>query len=160
MNKYSMFFLYLFLTLTSCAWAEKRTIIITNGESRIEFELNDTSVADSLWNQLPFSAGVENYGDNEKIFHPTEPLDTSNVQENHCPAGTLAYFFPWGNLVMYYGSAPLYPGLYILGHATLNADSIKDISGTIDLNRVTEARQDSQKEKREAQTGAVQQKKP
>lgn len=148
MNKYAMFFLCLFLALTSSAWAENRTIIVTNGDSRIEFELNDTSAANSLWDQLPFSADVENYSSNEKIFNPPSVLNTSNVQEGDCPAGTLAYFSPWGNLVMYYGLAPRYPGLYILGHATLNADSIKDISGTIELSKAVGEQQGGQEKKR------------
>lgn len=136
MTKWTLFVLSMVLALSSAAWAETRTIAVVNGEKRVEFELNGTSVADSLWNQLPFSVSVENYGSNEKIFHPAESLDTSNVQEGDCPAGTLAYFSPWGNLVMYYGPASRYPGLYILGHAVSGAESIGSISGTIELSRV------------------------
>ena len=32
-------------------------------------------------------------------------------------AGGLAFFSPWGNVVMYYDSFSSYPGLYILGEA-------------------------------------------
>lgn len=133
MNKCAMFFLCLFPALISCAWADGRTIIVTNGDIHIEFRLNDTSAAVSLLNQLPFSANIENYGNNEKIFHPSESLDTTSVQEGDCPVGTLAYFSPWGNLVMYYGSASRYHGLCILGHAVSGAEDIEKISGTINL---------------------------
>ena len=37
--------------------------------------------------------------------------------EGDCPAGTLAFFSPWGNVVMFYGAASRYSGLYILGKA-------------------------------------------
>lgn len=150
MNKYAMFYLCLFLALASCAWAEDRTIIVTNGDRHIEFKLNDTSTAVSLWNQLPFSANVENYGNNEKIFHPSEALDTTNIQEGNCPVGTLAYFSPWGNLVMYYGPASRYPGLYILGHAVSGAEDIGNISGTINLTKADGGQQDEEERKEES----------
>ena len=146
MVRRTLFFLFMFCMLIPSACAEVRTITVVNGDRRIEFELNDTSAADSLWNQLPFSASVENYGSNEKIFNPPEKLDTGSVQEGDCPSGTLAYFSPWGNLVMYYGPAPRYPGLYILGKATLNSEDIGNLSGTIELKKAEEEQQWKQEE--------------
>ncbi len=102
--------------------------------TEVIFELNETSAAKSLYNQLPLSIAVENYSNNEKIFYPEE-LDCSDVIEGPCPAGTLAYFSPWGDVVMYYGDAPEYPGLYILGRATEGAENIASLSGNIEITK-------------------------
>ena len=149
MIKNTLLVSFLLCTLISGGWAESRTVAVVNGDRRIEFELNETSAADSLWNLLPFSADVENYGSNEKIFYPPEKLDTGSVQEGDCPAGTLAYFSPWGNLVMYYGPASRYSGLYILGKATLNSEDIGSLSGTIELTREEREGQQGEEEEKE-----------
>ena len=108
-------------------------IKVTDGTIDVIFQLNDGSAAQSLYAQLPLIVNVENYGSNEKIFYPPEKLDTSDVVEGSGPAGTLAYFSPWGNVVMYYGSFGAYPGLYILGDATEGAENIQNLSGTITI---------------------------
>ena len=46
-------------------------------------------------------------------------------------SGGLAFFSPWGNVVMYYDSFGSYPGLYILGEAVEGTDQIKDLAGSI-----------------------------
>ena len=138
MTKYLLIELFLFLALASNAWAEGRTIVVVNGNREVRFELNNTPAATSLWEQLPFTVSVEDYGSNEKIFYPPEKLNAANGKEGDCPAGTLALFSPWGNVVMFYGPAPRYPGLYILGHATSGAENIQNLSGTIELRRAEE----------------------
>ena len=69
---------------------------------------------------------------NEKIFYPPTAVNYgSDCIEGDCPAGTLALFSPWGNVVMYYGPDSRYSGLYILGKAIEGADNIRNLSGTI-----------------------------
>lgn len=46
---------------------------------KIVFQLNGSSAAESLYNQLPLTVQVENYSDNEKIFYPPDELDTSGT---------------------------------------------------------------------------------
>ena len=135
MTRHALFILLAFFALASNAWAEGRTVVVVNGDRQIRVELNDTPTATSLWGQLPFAASVEDYGSNEKIFTLPEKLSAANGEEGDCPAGTLAYFSPWGNAVMYYGPAPRYPGLYILGRAVSGAEHIQNLSGTIELRR-------------------------
>ena len=108
-------------------------IKVTDGTNEIIFQLNNSSAATSLYSQLPLTLDVENYGSNEKIFYPPEKLDTSDVIEGACPAGTLAYFSPWGDVVMYYAPFGSYSGLYIMGEAVEGADCIKNLSGTITI---------------------------
>ena len=112
---------------------ETMQIKVTDGANEVIFQLNNGSAAASLYEQLPMTLDVENYGSNEKIFYPPKELDTSDVIEGACPAGTLAYFSPWGDVVMYYAPFGSYSGLYIMGEAVEGADCIKSLSGTITI---------------------------
>ena len=85
---------------------------------------------------LPLEAAVQNYGSNEKIFYPDQPLDTANGIEGSGGAGGLALFSPWGNVVLYYGNFGAYPGLYLLGEAVQGIEQVKDLSGTIRVEAV------------------------
>ena len=105
---------------------------VSDGSNEAVFELVETKAAKSLYAMLPFTVKVENYSDNEKIFYPPSKVETGASEiESACPAGTLALFSPWGNVVMYYGQAPKYPGLYVLGQAVSGADKIKTMSGSV-----------------------------
>ena len=107
-------------------------IKISDGNHSIVFELNETSAAKSLYGMLPLEVKVENYSTNEKIFYPPTTVSFGvDCIEGDCPAGTLALFSPWGNVVMFYGAAGRYNGLYILGKAIDGADGIRNLSGTI-----------------------------
>ena len=107
-------------------------IRVSDGTNTIIFELNETNAAKPLYQMLPLKVTVENYSNNEKIFYPSTAVSySSDCIEGDCPAGTLALFSPWGNVVMYYGPASRYSGLYILGKAIEGADNIRNLSGTI-----------------------------
>lgn len=102
----------------------------------IVFQLNDSSAANTLYEQLPLSISVENYSHNEKIFYPPDELDTSDTPLAEGPAGTLAYYAPWGNVVLYYGECGGAGGLYALGKAVSGTDQIETLSGEIRLETV------------------------
>ena len=106
---------------------------VSDGINEVVFMLNDSSAAKSLYSQLPITTEVDNYSSNEKIFYPPEELDDTDVIESDGPLGTLAYFSPWGNVVMYYSECGKYPGLYILGGAIEGEDNIEKLSGTIEV---------------------------
>lgn len=108
-------------------------ILITDGTHEIVFALNNTPAAKSLAAQLPLETEIENYGSNEKIFYPPEKLDGTEAIESGGEAGGLAYFSPWGNVVLYYDTFSPYPGLYILGAAVSGEDQIRQLSGTIQV---------------------------
>lgn len=110
--------------------------ISVSDESRtVVFELNGSPASRSLYDELPLTADVENYGGNEKIFYPPKKLDTARGVEGGGGAGDLAYFSPWGNVVMYYGSYGAYPGLYRLGRAVSGAELISSLRGTIRIEK-------------------------
>ncbi|MGE4552263.1 MAG: cyclophilin-like fold protein [Desulfovibrionaceae bacterium] len=102
-----------------------------NGKA-IVFELNGSTAAQALLAQLPLSVDVENYGGIEKIFYPPKKLDTAGMSPaRSCPSGTLAYYAPWGDVVLFYGAFGSAPGLYELGHAVQGGEHIKSLSGII-----------------------------
>lgn len=57
---------------------EARQISVQFGENTVLYELNDSTAADFLYEQLPITTEVENYSTNEKIFYPSRELDTSD----------------------------------------------------------------------------------
>ena len=97
-------------------------IQVKDNNHTIIFELNDSPAARSLYDQLPLTVEVQDYSTNEKIFYPPESLDTDNAVEGEGPAGSLAYFSPWGNVVMYYSDYGPYHGLYHLGNAVSGSE--------------------------------------
>jgi hypothetical protein len=119
------------------ASGEETTMQITvkeNGHT-IVFELNDSQAARDLYDQLPLSVEVENHGSTEKIFYPPQKLNTASTPKADAQAGTLAYYAPWGDVVMFYGSFGSASGLYELGHAVQGEEYIKELSGTIRVER-------------------------
>lgn len=119
-----------------------KRIKVTDGNHNVTFELNETSAAQSLYNMLPTTREVQDYSTNEKIFYPETAISySSDCIEGACPAGTLALFSPWGNVVMYYGAASQYPGLYILGSAVEGADQISELTGNITVSKVEIAKE-------------------
>ena len=99
------------------------------------FELNNSTAARDLYAQLPLSVSVENYSNNEKIFYPPKKLNTSNTPQADARAGTLAYYAPWGDVVMFYGKFGSAAGLYELGHAISGSEHIREMSGTIQIEK-------------------------
>ena len=111
-------------------------IRISDGQNTVIYLLNDSPAAKSLYSQLPFTVEVSNYSSNEKIFYPPEGLDETDGIEGNGPYGTLAYFSPWDNLVMFYSEMGAYPGLYILGEPLEGEETIPNMNGTVTVDKV------------------------
>ncbi|WP_345986034.1 cyclophilin-like fold protein [Sulfurimonas sp. HSL-1656] len=105
-----------------------------NGNTTL-FQLNDSPAAKALYDQLPLSIEVEDYGSNEKIFYPPKKLATEGTPPADAKAGTLAYYAPWGDVVMFYRAFGKAGGLYELGHALSGAEHIQSMSGTVTIEK-------------------------
>ncbi|MFX1456526.1 MAG: cyclophilin-like fold protein [Promethearchaeota archaeon] len=110
--------------------------IQTNGDTII-YVLNNSQASKELYEQLPLTISVENYGDNEKIFYPPKRLDTTDTPLANAQSGTLAYYAPWGDVVLFYDSFGSASGLYELGNVISGGEHIKNMSGTIQIKRMT-----------------------
>ena len=89
-----------------------------------------------MYYQLPFTVEVENFSTNEKIFYPSDKLSTKNTPNpSSVDVGTLAYYRPWGNVVMFYGGLRPNSDLYELGNVVSGKESIKNLSGSITVEK-------------------------
>lgn len=103
------------------------------------FELNDSPAAKELYAQLPLNIEVEDFAGKEKIFYPPQKLNTTGsplVAEAN--VGTLAYYAPWGDVVMFYKKFGSAAGLYTLGQAVSGGDHIQSMSGLLRITRETQ----------------------
>jgi len=108
--------------------------VTANGKTT-SFELNNSQAAKDLYAQPPLSVMVENYSDNEKIFYPPKKLNISNTPQADAKAGTLAYYAPWGDVVMFYGDFGSANGLYELGHAVSGKEYLNEMTGIIKIEK-------------------------
>lgn len=111
-----------------------RIRVISNGNTTV-FELNNSQASQELYAQLPLSIKVENFGNNEKIFYLPHKLSTNNTPVANAKNGTLAYYAPWGNVVMFYKDFGKASGLYELGEVVLGIEHIKNLFGTIEIQK-------------------------
>lgn len=116
---------------------EKTTmkIQIENNETTIIYELNESDGAKQLYDQLPLKVEVENFSTNEKIFYPPKKLDTKNTPMANAKAGTLAYYAPWGNVVMFYDDFGKGQGLYELGDIVTGKNDIQNLKGSLMITK-------------------------
>lgn len=99
--------------------------------------LNDSPAARELFGQLPLKIAVKDYGGLEKIFYPPEKLSTTGTPlVKSARPGTLAYYAPWGNVVLFYKDFGAAAGLYELGEAKEGEEHIQSLTGTLEIGRV------------------------
>ena len=115
---------------------ETNQISVTCGDTQVVYELNDSSAAQSLLSQLPLTVEVEDFSTNEKVFYPPQELDTTNTPLAEGGAGTLTYYAPWGDVVLFYDSFSANGSLYELGEAVSGVENIGQMSGTITVETV------------------------
>ena len=110
-------------------------IRIESDTQSIVFRLNNSPAAQSLYDQLPLTVEVEDYAGSEKIFYPREKLDVSDTPMAEGPAGTLAYYEPWGDVAIFYRECGGASGLYELGEAVSGAAQIESLTGEIRIEK-------------------------
>ncbi|WP_198947047.1 cyclophilin-like fold protein [Marispirochaeta aestuarii] len=109
--------------------------LTANGKTTV-FELNNSRASRELYDQLPLSVKVEDFGGNEKIFYPPDKLDTAGTPlASNNTVGSLAYYAPWGDVVMFYGDFGSAAGLYALGRSVSGEQYIKDMAGTVRIEK-------------------------
>lgn len=109
-------------------------ISITANGNTIVYGLNDSQAAKDLYAQLPLTLEVENFSTNEKVFYPPDKLSTRNTPMADAENGTLAYYAPWGDVVMFYEHFGKGSSLYELGEVISGKDLIGTLSGTIEVS--------------------------
>lgn len=113
---------------------EEMRIVVENNGRELVFRLNDSQAAKDLYAQLPLQVSVENFSNNEKIFYPNERLNVTGADRASGGAGVLAYYEPWGDVVMFYGSFDANGSLFVLGEAVSGAEQIANLTGTVEID--------------------------
>lgn len=106
-------------------------IKVTSEEYEIVYELNRSRAAKELYAQLPLTLEVKDFSTNEKTFYPPEALDVSDAPPANAGKGTLAYYSPWEDVVMFYDHFGEGSSLYELGEAVSGTEDIEKLAGTI-----------------------------
>lgn len=109
-------------------------VSVKSEEYEIVYELNDSSASKSFYEQLPLTTEVEPFSTNEMTFYPPQKLDTSDTPLGSGEAGTLSYYSPWGDVVMFYDFCSPNGSLYGLGEVVTGKENIEKLSGTITIS--------------------------
>lgn len=109
-------------------------ITVTWGDNQVIYELNDSPASDALLAQLPLTVEIEDYSTNEKIFYPPEALEISDTPAATGGAGTLAYYAPWGDVVLFYRDYSENPSLYELGRVVSGGELVGQMTGTVTIS--------------------------
>lgn len=111
--------------------------IEANG-NKIIFELNDSQIAKDLYAQLPLTTENEDFSNNEKTFYPPEKLDVTGAPHTDGSVGTLAYYEPWGDVVIFYGAYNPNDALYELGKVSSGSEYMEAIIGKMTITATEE----------------------
>lgn len=111
-------------------------ISVKSSKYTVTYQLNDSRAAKELYAQLPLTLKVENYSDSEKIFYPPKELKTNGTPKSKGRKGSLSYYAPWGDVVMFYETAGSASGLYELGMVVSGEEYISKLSGKISISKL------------------------
>ena len=109
-------------------------ILVKSDDYEIIYELNDSNAAKTLYEQLPLTTEVEPFSTNEMTFYPPQKLDTADTPLSSGEAGTLSYYSPWGDVVMFYDYCNPNGSLYGLGEVVSGKENIDKLTGTITVS--------------------------
>lgn len=110
---------------------EMMKIKVTSEEYEIIYELNQSQAAKDLYAQIPLTLEVKDFSTNEKTFYPPEELDISDAPPANAEKGSLCYYSPWADVVMFYDHFGQGSSLYELGEVVSGKDDIEKLNGTI-----------------------------
>lgn len=96
--------------------ANKMKIRFVFDDRTVEATLDDTPSTRDFVSQLPLTFDLEDYASTEKIAYLPRKLTTEGAPKgSSSSAGDIAYYAPWGNLVIFYKSFGYASGLIPLG---------------------------------------------
>jgi len=76
----------------------------------------DTPSSRDFRSMLPLTLRLKDYAGAEKMGYPPRKLSTKQAPAGYAPfIGDIAYYSPWGNVVIFYGDAEYAEGLIKLG---------------------------------------------
>lgn len=105
-------------------------IKISSADYEMIYQLNDSRAAQELYSQLPLTTNVEPFSNNEMTFYPPDKLDTADTPLSGGKAGSLSYYAPWGDVVMFYAPCTPNNSLYELGNVVSGKENIEKLAAS------------------------------
>lgn len=112
----------------------KMQISIKDARYELLYKLNDSTAAKELMAQLPLTVEVEPFSNNEMTFYPPKRLSTANTPLSGGEIGSLSYYAPWGDVVMFYAPCSPNGSLYEIGKIVSGTENISKLTGTITIS--------------------------
>ena len=109
-------------------------IIVKSDAHEVVCALNASRAARDLLAQLPLEVEISDYAGKEKTFSPPKKLDTTDATLAAGTKGSLAYFAPWNNVVLFYRDGGPFSGLYELGECASGATAIEKLRGRVTVS--------------------------
>lgn len=92
--------------------------------------LEDNPASRDFLRMLPLTLTMKDYNGTEKIGHPPRGLSTRDAPDGFAPSpGDVAFYAPWGNLVLFYRDFSWSRGLSLLGRMTSGAEKLAAMRG-------------------------------
>lgn len=104
---------------------------VTIGETVQTATLADNSTAKDFISLLPLTVKLDDYAGSEKIFYPERKLSTKGAGSINAVAGDITYYFPWGNVAIFYKDFGNSNSLIRIAKFDSNIDVLKG-KGSID----------------------------
>lgn len=109
-------------------------ISVKNSEYEIVYELNESTAAKELSAQLPLTLEVKPFSNNEITFYPPKKLNTANTPLSDGKTGSLSYYAPWGDVVMFYAPCSPNGSLYEIGKIVSGTENINKLTGSVTVS--------------------------
>ena len=108
-------FIFAIIFGLNLAWGNEMKIQFICDNIVAQAVLNNTNAAKSFYENLPMELNLKDYAGREKIAYLPKKLNFNGDPSSDGKVGEIAYFSPWGNLVLFYKPQPYYDGLIKLG---------------------------------------------
>ena len=111
-------------------------ILITIDDYSVTATLEDNTTSRDFLAMLPLQLELRDFASSEKIADLPQRLSTQDAPAGYKPkAGDITLYAPWGNLAIFYRSAPYASGLVRLGKID-DDDSIDRLARLTDTSSV------------------------
>lgn len=101
------------------------------GDRTLEARLWDNPAARSLLDQLPLTLDFSDYGGQEVLAMPPQPLTMAGMPSGEsAPTGTIGYYAPSRAVVLYYTDVGRYPGIVRIGQMDGDISILKGWTGS------------------------------